>query len=191
MADHPPGYVKGCSCERCERQRQRSREYAKTYKHPDPQKRRKYQTVKQREYATTPKGKRVIQAKAERDRLWREANPDAVWAHSLKANHGIRPEQWHAMWVEQDGKCYLCERSLPDDRAKVAVDHDHQHCPQNRSCRYCRRGLAHHGCNTAIGLVGEDSALLRLIADNLDRAKVLMAESMTAVPIQDQLTLGI
>jgi len=47
---HGGGYVKGCQCERCEAERQRSRAYSKTYEHPDPTSRRQYKTEKQRAY---------------------------------------------------------------------------------------------------------------------------------------------
>jgi hypothetical protein len=184
MADHPAGYRKGCECERCERQRERARGYAKTYKHPNPTARRQYKTGKQREYEARP-------GKPARNKAWREANPDAVWGHSLKKAHGMRPEQWYAMWMEQGGNCYLCEQPLPDDRSKVAVDHDHNHCPSGRSCGHCRRGLTHHGCNTAIGLVGEDAALLRVIADNLERAKELTRALLVVAPEQGELELGV
>lgn len=72
-----------------------------------------------------------------------------------------------AMWQQQAGLCYLCNRALGSGR-EVHMDHDHSCCPQGKSCKFCRRGLACMACNTMIGLVREDPALLRLIADNLE-----------------------
>lgn len=154
------------------------------YEDAQREKRRIYKTEKQREYDARPG---AAQTKRERDRAWRLANPERAWAHSLKRSHGMHPDQWHAMFMEQRGLCYLCERPLPGDRAKVAVDHDHSHCPPLRSCGICRRGLTHHQCNSSIGLLGDDPAMLRLIADNLERAKELTAALIMAAPIQDEL----
>lgn len=180
---HPKGYVAGCGCERCERARERAREQAKTYKYPDPGKRRAYKTRKQREYDATPRGR----ARLSRAREWYLANPGGYWAHSLWSSHGMRPEHWHAMFIEQDGNCYLCGRPLPDDRSKVAVDHDHKHCLAGKSCTVCRRGLAHHQCNTGIGLFNDDPAVLRLVADNLERAKREADDSIGRSPQQVEL----
>ena len=91
-----------------------------------------------------------------------------VWRMLHK--HGLRPEDWAAMWDAQAGLCYLCSEPLI---AEVAViDHDHSCCPEERSCRICRRGLAHPNCNSAIGLSGDDPAKLRAMADALEAAQL-------------------
>ncbi len=115
---------------------------------------------------------------------WRIQNPDAAWAREIKKSHGLLPEQWFAMWDEQDGRCYLCEEPLPTDRSKVFIDHDHRHCPSGKSCGFCRRGLAHPGCNSAIGHAGDSPARLRLLADNLERAQAITAALIMSAPEQ-------
>lgn len=75
------------------------------------------------------------------------------------------------MWDKQNGLCYLCERPLSDSTTDIVIDHDHDHCPDNKSCPLCQRGLACRKCNIAIGLVDDDPDLLRKIAANLDRVK--------------------
>ncbi len=261
------GYRKGCTCERCELYRKRAREYGRTYRHPDPDERRKYKTEKQRKYdARDPEGRaarsrasyrrrrdkaiagiiasgvkectrckeikpfaefearsdarlgvssrcrkcknlarqerynREIERerqrsqdyyrenrerireryrnlgdaeraeRAERARARYRANPDVAWAKSLRQIHGIVPEEWYQMWEDQDGQCYLGDHPLPDERRKIAIDHDHSHCPPGKSCATCRRGLACSPCNTAIGLARDDPQMLRVIADSLERA---------------------
>lgn len=116
----------------------------------------------------------------------RVANPEKHWARQLR-NHGMHPEQWSAMWDAQNGNCWLCDRPLPEDRTKAVIDHDHAHCPKGKSCRYCRRGLAHSNCNTAIGLLGEDPAILRIIADKLEWMKTLTTAAYLDAPQQDDL----
>ncbi|HEY5314257.1 MAG TPA: endonuclease domain-containing protein, partial [Pirellulales bacterium] len=125
-----------------------------------PECRRKYKTQKQRIYGrsqeTPEQAERRRTRERERSKQRLISNPDVNWAWNLKYFHGTYPEQWHAMFMEQRGCCYLCENPLPDDRKKVVIDHDHAHCPVGRSCGVCRRGLACSNCNTLIGLAQED-----------------------------------
>lgn len=114
----------------------------------------------------------------ERHRRWREANPEKMREHSrryreangrdgwLRRNHGMYPGDWAVLWVAQDGRCYLCGEPLPDDSAKVHIDHDHRCCPPNRSCRACRFGLAHSQCNQLVGMAADDPIKLLRIAGN-------------------------
>ena len=128
---------------------ERYREYARRYRVADPE---KYREAHRRRYAADP------------DRRARNGR-------AYLRKHGLYPEGWHTLWTAQDGCCYLCEDPLPDDPAKVHIDHDHRCCGPDGSCRSCRRGLAHPQCNQAIGLLGEDPARLRRIAANLAKAK--------------------
>ena len=97
------------------------------------------------------------------------------------------PAQWQAMWDEQHGKCYLCLEPLPENRKLVHVDHDHGHCPRQRSCSLCRRGLACGGCNLGIGAMGDSPERLRIAADNLERAQAMVKALMLSAPQQESL----
>lgn len=99
----------------------------------------------------------------------------------------MTPDQWLAMLMEQGGNCYLCEQPLPDDRGKVVIDHDHRHCLDGYSCGRCRRGLAHHACNTAIGLLAENPELMRTVAGNLERAREITQALLLTAPVQGAL----
>ena len=90
---------------------------------------------------------------------------------ALRRIHGMFPEDWETMLAAQDGCCYLCGDPLPDDPAKIAIDHDHRCCGPRRSCPACRRGLTHRACNQLIGLAAEDPARLHRIADKLAEAQ--------------------
>jgi hypothetical protein len=117
----------------------------------------------------------------ERERGYRATRPDAYRAGKLRAMHGMQPEDWQALWDAQQGCCYLCENPLPlPGEGKTVIDHDHQCCPEGRSCKFCRRGLACNNCNMAIGLAGEDPARLRRMADNLEAAQRLTLERLAA-----------
>jgi hypothetical protein len=140
---------------------------------------RKANPEKQREH-----NRRWYEANREKIRAQRrryyEANRDKQRQQQRDAQlwrmHGMYPHDWAAMWASQGGCCYLCSYPLPDDPAKVAIDHDHRCCPMNRSCRRCRRGMAHKLCNVIIGAAGDDPALLRWIADRLEETLEQMGD---------------
>jgi len=88
----------------------------------------------------------------------------------LRLRHGMRPEDWAALWEAQQGLCYLCGEEL-ELAAKIAIDHDHGCCPPQTSFAACRRGLAHEACNLGIGKAGDDPDRLRRWADALEAAQ--------------------
>ena len=180
---------------------ERKREYQRNWRRQNPDKMREYRERyserirerreqnrgKQKEYdrrSYVKNGER-IRARA------REANarlsPDERWARHLKTRHGMSPAQWHAMFEEQDGKCYLCMRPLPVNRSKIDVDHDHGHCGDNGSCSLCWRGLACHDCNTAIGFFGDSPERLRVAAGNLERAQAVTGDRVASALFQGSL----
>lgn len=122
------------------------------------------------------------------------ANRNKRLANRLWISHGLLPEEWAALWVAQDGRCYLCGeemdagQQLGSGNATVVVDHDHRCCPRNKSCTRCRRGLAHAKCNCAIGYADDDPDVLETIARNL-RVKLAEMEDRLASKPQ-QLELG-
>lgn len=117
-----------------------------------------------------------------KNKAYRAANPDRVWANGLWTRHGMRPWEWQSMHDEQSALCYLCQRPLSEDRGKIVIDHDHACCPVNSSCSACRRGLACHDCNVAIGILGENPELIRMVADNLEKRQAVMAALMASRP---------
>ena len=133
---------------------EKQREYMRRWRKANPEKRRE----QQRRYYQASREKQL-----EYRRRYGEANGRNI---RLRRNHGLYPEDWEALLAAQDGCCYLCGDPLPDDPAKVAIDHDHRCCGPETSCRACRLGLAHSQCNRLVGLAGDDPARLRRIADN-------------------------
>lgn len=110
------------------------------------------------------------------NREWRQRNPDAhkrpakrAWErnnaakiafYSRKARYGISHEQYQALVEQQGGRCAICRR-LPDRKRPLHIDHDHD--------TGAIRGLLCYQCNTAIGLFGDNpavvaSAMLYLLA---------------------------
>lgn len=125
--------------------------------------------------------------RARRRAAW-AADPEKYRAHGRRAKHGPWiDEDRAAMWEEQGGRCYLCGDPLVE--GKEHVDHDHRCCPDDRSCRACRRGLACGHCNVAVGMAGDDPARLRRIADNLEAAQ-RAAEQRMRTSRQPELLTG-
>lgn len=98
--------------------------------------------------------------------------PEYARRQYLARYHQMTPDDMLALIAEQDGRCYLCREVFNlEQKMAVQIDHDHRCCPAGYSCAHCRRGLACRRCNMLIGKVLDDSDLLRLIAENLEKAK--------------------
>jgi len=127
----------------------------------------------------------------QRTAAWLEQNPGKQREMRLKSHHGMRPEDWDALWAAQDGRCYLCGGELnPGPGRHVHIEHDHSCCPLFRSCRICRRGLACKRCNSAIGLADDDPARLRRMADALEAAQLAVEQRKAAGSMQLDLLEG-
>lgn len=109
------------------------------------------------------------------DKAWRDANPDKMFARTLRAFYNMTREQYDALLEVQDGVCAICRQperfinrrtGLPH---RLAVDHDHRCCPGSKSCGQCVAGLLCHACNAGGGKFGDDPDLLRAAADYFER----------------------
>lgn len=116
-------------------------------------------------------------------RRWRDANREADLAKNRQRAHGQGIDAAvEAMWQEQQGCCYLCGNLLTRDQA--VIEHDHACCPNGKSCRYCRRGLACQLCNSVIGFAHDDPDLLRKIAANLETVLQPVRDRIAGKPQQ-------
>lgn len=98
-----------------------------------------------------------------RCRRWREQNLDSerertrgvrkTKDQTLRARFGITLAQYEAMLVAQGGKCAICQTTEPGGRwGTFCVDHNH--------ATGAIRELLCSGCNTAIGMVRENTETL-------------------------------
>lgn len=80
------------------------------------------------------------------------ANKEELGAALWLRNHGLTLADWHAY---NAAKCDLCGDPLrtgkTGDRRRLAIDHDHSHCPGGKGCIECTRGVLCIACNTAEG----------------------------------------
>jgi hypothetical protein len=89
-----------------------------------------------------------------------EKNDQRKWVHQLRTNFGITSAEYDRMLADQHGVCALCD--LPNENGKrLAVDHCHD------TGRV--RQLLCSNCNTAIGLLKDNPALMRMAAAYVEK----------------------
>ncbi len=100
----------------------------------------------------------------ERNRKRRKEKGAAyVRNNNLKAKFGITVEQYDEMLAAQGGACAICQGPPGGRWERFHVDHDHATGKV--------RGLLCHGCNTAIGLLGERHEVAERAAGYLKKHK--------------------
>lgn len=77
----------------------------------------------------------------------------------LKYEYGLSIEEFHQMWLNQDGVCAICVTPLSLEQNGYAVDHNHV---TNEV-----RGLLCKTCNQGIGLLKDNPAILEAGANYL------------------------
>ncbi len=97
----------------------------------------------------------------EKNVAYRKRNPDVRRRTRLKRMYGVSLEERDRMFVEQNGRCYLCG-NLPGKRT-LAVDHCH------KSGRI--RRLLCIQCNSGLGMFKDDPELLNRAIDYLQETR--------------------
>jgi hypothetical protein len=125
---------------------------------------------------------RTKEGRAAYQKSAREADPNRFRAQDLKKSFGIGLDDYQRMFVEQKGVCAVCAQPETATRAGkvkwLSVDHDHKTGDV--------RGLLCSDCNTGIGKLKDDSAVLRAAADYLDfhkARKLAEVETSNVVPL--------
>lgn len=83
-------------------------------------------------------------------RLFRRAQKIRERNRNAVTNFGLGEGEYDALKAAQGGRCYICQRATGRARA-LAVDHDHDCCPGQRSCGSCVRALLCSPCNVQLG----------------------------------------
>lgn len=104
-------------------------------------------------------------------RDWHARHPGKHREYALWHQHGLTTEEFSLLLARQNNMCLICDRPLvPYGEAADApyIDHDHNCCPERRSCVKCRRGILCTSCNHGIGRFFDNPKLLRLAAAYLE-----------------------
>lgn len=108
-----------------------------------------------------------------RTRRWRKTRTPEQWAayrrRATIEGHGMTEESYAEMLAAQGGGCKLCKSKDPRGKGVFHIDHDHLCCPGSHSCGKCVRGLLCHPCNSGMGSLNDDPALLRAAADYIEK----------------------
>lgn len=80
----------------------------------------------------------------------------------LFIRYRLTEDQYKDMLSKYDGLCWLCKI-----KPATCVDHDHGCCNSPTSCGKCVRGILCYGCNTGLGLLGDN-------IDSLNKAMVYL-----------------
>lgn len=89
----------------------------------------------------------------------------------IKNKYKISKEDYSAMLAEQFGGCAVCGRTVPGGRGSFHIDHDHS--------TGGIRGLLCAPCNMGIGMLGDNSAGIRLALNYLERPQNRLITGMT------------
>lgn len=87
----------------------------------------------------------------EYQRKYRRNNPDKTRDSNLRSKYGLSLEGYNQLFDEQEGRCAICSREQDDEN--LCVDHCHTSGEI--------RGLLCRQCNRAIGLLGDDTVIIR------------------------------
>jgi hypothetical protein len=137
----------------------------KSYCHPCQ---KDYQTERRR------KGLKRPSWNAEKFREDRAKNPDRYRAAAFRREYGIGISEYDRMVVAQGGVCAICgspPKNVGHGSRRLVVDHNHETGEV--------RGLLCGTCNSAIGLLGDDSEVIRAAARYVERRESLVP--LTAV----------
>ena len=83
-----------------------------------------------------------------------------------RRRHGLGADGIEALRSRQGGRCAICEKPETDaPGGRLAVDHDHAHCPGKIGCPLCVRGLLCVNCNNLLRSARDDQRILRAAID--------------------------
>ena len=91
-----------------------------------------------------------------------EPGPKPGAKPAKRKTHGLDPAQRQAILEAQGSRCAICgTRQTGKPGGRLAVDHDHAHCPGPSGCAECVRGLLCVRCNNLLRSARDDRAILR------------------------------
>ena len=83
-------------------------------------------------------------------RQWRVKNPGYHARYKRQERYGLSEDDYQSLFKKQKGSCAVCLKPFGDRRIVV------EHCHKTNKVR----GLAHYGCNTALGAFSDDPKIV-------------------------------
>jgi len=85
----------------------------------------------------------------------------AVKPPRQRRRHGLGKDGVEALLDAQGRACAICGVPYKDEPGhRLAMDHNHKHCPGPTGCVVCVRGMLCNRCNNLIRLSGESVPIL-------------------------------
>ena len=89
-----------------------------------------------------------------------------------RRRHGLGADGIEALLSRQGGGCAICKKPETDAPGhRLAVDHDHAHCPKRIGCPECVRGLLCVSCNNLLRSARDDQRILRATIEYVAAAR--------------------
>ena len=86
----------------------------------------------------------------------------------MTRRHGVGKEGVVSILAQQGGGCAICGILYEDVAGRrLAMDHDHNHCPGKIGCALCVRGMLCNRCNNLVRLAGDSPDMLQKAIDYL------------------------
>ena len=109
-----------------------------------------YKTEEQRKNYNRKWYKDNTEKQKDYQRRWQRDNPEKQRCRRLKSEYGITVEQHRQMFIDQNGRCAICNK-LFDNRKDICVDHNHtNHQVRQLLCKKCNILLGHIENNTSL-----------------------------------------
>jgi hypothetical protein len=86
----------------------------------------------------------------------------------FKYRHGFERKEALEILKAQGG-CDICKVVLPEEGGHWYVDHNHECCPNGKSCGNCRRGILCRECNLMLGFAKDNPQILSKAIEYLAR----------------------
>lgn len=86
----------------------------------------------------------------------------------------ITIDQYDKILISQNFCCAICKRHQSCFTKQFSVDHDHNCCTGKTSCGKCIRGLLCTGCNTGLGLLGDNKDSLQNAVEYLSNSHIVL-----------------
>lgn len=105
---------------------------------------------------------------------WKEVNPQKVRKQWLKQTYNISWEEYETLFNSQQGRCAICNKQLKlhkgiaGEQEVACVDHCHE--------SLLIRGLLCSNCNSALGLLNEDSSIVQRAVKYLQKENGVMTK---------------
>ncbi len=101
---------------------------------------------------------------AKKNLEYRLANVDKIRDSELNTTYGISLKEYSELLIKQNNNCAICQTPQSKLKTKLCIDHCHETGKV--------RGLLCHTCNRALGLLKDNTNILKEAIKYLDKERI-------------------